>query len=120
IAAHEQSQLWRVASLIAAGIPVAGSTDAPFGAFDPWAAIRAAVRRTTDTGAVLGPDERIPPRRALQLFLGHPDEPARPRAIAVGEPGDLCVLGIPPDDALAELASDMVAATVIGGVIAQP
>lgn len=36
----EQPHLWRVASLIRAGVPVAGSTDAPFGAVDPWAAMR--------------------------------------------------------------------------------
>jgi predicted amidohydrolase YtcJ len=115
VAAEEQPQLWRLASLIAAGIRVAGSTDAPFGSLDPWAAMRAAVKRTTDTGAVLGPDERIPPHRALQLFLGHPDDPARPRSVAPGEPGDVCVLALPPPEALAELASDMVAATIIGG-----
>jgi predicted amidohydrolase YtcJ len=115
VAVDEQPQLWRLASLIAAGIPVAGSTDAPFGSVDPWAAIRAAVHRTTDTGAVLGPGEGIPPERALQLFVGHPDDPARPRSVAPGQPGDLCVLTVPPREALAELASDMVAATVIGG-----
>ncbi len=115
VAAEEQPQLWRLASLIAAGIRVAGSTDAPFGSLDPWAAMRAAVKRTTDTGAVLGPDERIPPHRALQLFLGHPDDPARPRSVAPGEPGDVCVLALPPPEALAELASDVVAATIIGG-----
>jgi predicted amidohydrolase YtcJ len=111
----ERHQLWRLAALIDAGIPVAGSTDAPFGAIDPWAAIRAAVHRSTETGTVLGPDERIPAERALQLFLGHPEDPARPRNIAAGDHGDVCVLKIATDDALAELASDMVAATVIGG-----
>jgi predicted amidohydrolase YtcJ len=115
VAVDDQPQLWRLASLITAGIPVAGSTDAPFGAVDPWAAIRAAVHRTTGTGAVLVPRECIPPERALQLFLGHPDDPARPRSVAPGQPGDLCVLSIPPREALAELASDMVTATVIGG-----
>jgi predicted amidohydrolase YtcJ len=115
VPAGEQSQLWRVASLIAAGIAVAGSTDAPFGALDPWAAMRAAVTRCTDTGALLGPDERITPTRAVQLFLGRPDDPGRPRTVAPGQPGDLCVLTVPPDEALAELASDMVAATIIAG-----
>jgi predicted amidohydrolase YtcJ len=115
VADDEQPHLWRLASLIAAGIPVAGSTDAPFGAVDPWAAIRAAVHRITDTGAVLTPDERIPRGEALQLFLGHPDDPAQPRGVVPGQPGDLCVLTIPPRAALAELASDMVAATVIAG-----
>ncbi|OHV05947.1 amidohydrolase family protein [Mycobacterium talmoniae] len=120
VAADEQPQLWRLAALLAAGIRVGGSTDAPFGALDPWAAMRAAVHRTTDSGAVLGPDERIPPIRALQLFLGHPDDPGRPRAVAPGQPGDLCVLSVPPAEALPDLASDMVAATIMGGAVVNP
>lgn len=117
VAVEERPQLWRVAALLDAGIPVAGSTDAPFGDLDPWAAMRAAVHRVTGGGAVLGAGERIAPARALGMFLGHPERPARPRAIAVGEPGDVCVLTVPPAEALAELASDLVAATLIGGVV---
>lgn len=113
----EHPQLWRVASLIGAGVALAAGTDAPFGALDPWAAMRAAVSRATGTGDVLGPDERVPPRIALNLFLGHPGRPARPRSVLAGQPGDLCVLTVPPHDALAELASDMVAATVSGGEV---
>ena len=37
-----------------AGVKVALSTDMPFGDGDPWAAMRAAVHRTTAAGAVLG------------------------------------------------------------------
>lgn len=117
VPADEHPALWRVASLIGAGIPVAASTDAPFGALDPWAAMRAAVTRITATGEVLGPRERIPPRVALDLFLGQPDGPARLRSVTAGQPGDLCVLTVPPAGALTELASDMVAATVIGGEV---
>jgi len=115
IRADEHAQLWRVASLIRAGIPVAGSTDAPFGAPDPWAAMRAAVTRATVSGRVVGPHERVGPLQALQLFLGAADRPARPRCIAPGEPGDVCVLAVAPADALPALASDMVVATVVGG-----
>lgn len=117
VPAHELPQLWRVAALIADGIRVAGSTDAPFGGLDPWAAIRAAVHRRTDTDVVLGPEERVAPRQALQLFAGHAEDPARPRTVAAGELGDLCVLTVPPGEALAELASDMVAATIISGQV---
>jgi len=42
VPAAEQDQLWRLATLLSAGVPVALSTDAPFGAPDPWAAMRAA------------------------------------------------------------------------------
>lgn len=115
VPADEHAKLWRVASLIRAGVPVAGSTDAPFGALDPWAAMRAAVTRATASGHVIGPDERIDSRQALQMFLGAADRPAEPRRIAPGQPGDVCVLAVPPTEALRVLASDMVLATVVGG-----
>ncbi|MDT5257880.1 MAG: hypothetical protein QOD10_2960, partial [Mycobacterium sp.] len=111
VPADDWPQLWRLASLLAAGVRVAASTDAPFGALDPWAAMRAAVNRPAP--------ERVPADVALRMFLGRADDPAQPREVAVGEPGDLCVLAVPPEAALAELAADMVAATVIGGVVVE-
>jgi predicted amidohydrolase YtcJ len=117
IPADEQGQLWRVASLMRAGVAVAASTDAPFGALDPWAAMRAAVTRATRCGHVLGPQERIGPLAALSMFLGSAIRPAQPRHLAPGQPGDLCVLAVPPADALRALASDMVLATVIAGIV---
>ena len=109
----EHPQLWRVASLLRAGIPLGGSTDAPFGGMDPWAAMRAAVHRSTPGGEVLGPDECISPDEALRLFLGHPDRPSVPRTVDVNQPGDLIVLT--PGAHVETLASDMVAATIVGG-----
>jgi predicted amidohydrolase YtcJ len=109
----EHPQLWRVASLMRAEIPLAASTDAPFGGMDPWAAMRAAVHRTTAAGDVLGAIERITADEALSLFLGHPDRPSVPRTVEVGQPGDLMVLT--PTAVVQTLASDMVATTVVGG-----
>ncbi|WP_062538772.1 amidohydrolase family protein, partial [Mycobacterium celatum] len=117
IPAGEHDQLWRVASLLLAGIPVALSTDMPFGRGDPWAAMRAAVYRTTPSGAVLGADECIPERRALMMFLGWPEHPSRVRTVEPGQPGDLCLLTAPPEAVLAELDAGLVAATIIGGEI---
>lgn len=114
----EHAQLWRVASLIAAGIPVALSTDMPFGDGDPWAAMRAAVRRAAPSGAVLNATECVSAATALTMFFGHPEAPTRARRIAPGEPADLCVLSVTPENALAELDSGMVAATIVGGEIA--
>ncbi|SPM39137.1 Predicted amidohydrolase YtcJ [Mycobacterium numidiamassiliense] len=118
IPAAEHGQLWRLASLLKANVRVALSTDMPFGRGDPWAAMRAAVRRTTPTGAVLGAHECVSARTALAMFLGHPDQPSRPRTVEPGQPADLCVLTVPPADALAELDAAMVAATIIGGDVA--
>ncbi|ORC02594.1 amidohydrolase [Mycobacterium persicum] len=116
--AVEHHQLWRVASFLKAQVPVALSTDMPFGLGDPWAAMRAAVHRATSGGAVLNPDECVPARTALTMFLGHPDEPGRVRTVAAGQPGDPCVLSQPPATALAQLDAGLVTATIIGGEIA--
>lgn len=113
----EHHELWRVASLLRAGVPVALSTDMPFGDDDPWKAMRAAVHRTTGSGAVVGAAEKISARRALEMFLGCADAPATPRRIEPGQPGDLCVLTPEPPDVLAELDSAMVAATIIAGEV---
>lgn len=113
----EQDQLWRLATLLAAGVPVALSTDAPFGASDPWAAMRAAVHRRTPRGVVLNPVERISGRRALSLFLGRAEDPARLRRIAPGEPGDLCLLRASAHQVVDTLEADLVAATIVGGVV---
>ena len=115
IPAAEHGQLWRVASLLKATVPVALSTDMPFGHGDPWTAMRSAVHRTTLSGAVLGADECVSARTALTMFLGRSDQPGRARTVDPGQPGDLCVLTEPPETALAELDAGMVAATIIGG-----
>ncbi|OHT97694.1 amidohydrolase family protein [Mycobacterium syngnathidarum] len=117
VPAAEQDQLWRLGTLLSAGVPVALSTDAPFGAADPWAVMRAAVHRRTPRGVVLNPAERISGRRALALFLGDAESPARPRRIAPAEPGDLCLLAGSPQQVIDALDAELVAATVIGGEV---
>jgi predicted amidohydrolase YtcJ len=115
VPAAEHHELWRVGSLLRAGVPVALSTDMPFGDDDPWRAMRAAVHRTTGNGAVLGSDESISAPAALTMFFGSGDDPVRPRSVASGQPGDLVVLAAPPAEVLSVLESSMVAATIIGG-----
>jgi predicted amidohydrolase YtcJ len=117
VAAGEHQQLWRLASLLDAGIPVALSTDMPFGDSDPWAAMRAAVHRRTPAGVVLGAAERVSARTALAMFLGTGTEPTVPRTVSPGQPGDLCVLDVPPARMLDELDAGAVAATLIDGEI---
>ena len=118
VPAAQHHQLWRVASLLQAKVPMALSTDMPFGCDDPWAVMRAAVHRTTPSGAVLNPGECVTARTALTMFLGRPERPAQPRTVEPGQPGDLCVLAMPPAAALTELTAEMVAATVIKGELA--
>lgn len=115
VAGDELQQLWRVASLLAAGPPVVLSTDLPFGDADPWAAMRAAVNRTTASGVVLGARECIDARMALTMFLGSPERPTRPRSVEPGQPADLCLLTGDPAEVLRELDAGRVAATIIEG-----
>jgi predicted amidohydrolase YtcJ len=117
VPAVEQDQLWRLASLRRGGVRVALSTDMPFGDGDPWAAMRAAVHRVTLAGEVLNPDECVSPRSALAMFTGSADNPAAPRKIEQGHPGDLCLLAVPPDVAITELDAGLVALTLIGGEV---
>lgn len=105
---HEQADLYRCASLIDAGVRVAGSSDAPYGPLDPWLAMRAAVTRETQTGAMLGAEERVSPRTALALYTGG-------MKLAVGMVADLCLLRVGLEQALAELDARNVAATLIDG-----
>ena len=115
VAADEHAMLWRVATLLNAGVRVALSTDMPFGHGDPWTAMRAAVFRTTPSGAVLNANECVSTLTALTMFLGHPDQPSVLRTVEPGQPGDLCVLSEPPATVLDALDAGMVAATIIGG-----
>ncbi|HEX4181334.1 MAG TPA: amidohydrolase family protein [Caulobacteraceae bacterium] len=114
----EQADLYRCASLIGAGIPVAASSDAPYSPPDPWAAMRAAVHRRTRADELLGEAERVGAAVALGLYLGDPRDPGGPpRRVAAGEAADLCLLSVPLAEALESLRPDLVAATIIAGRI---
>lgn len=116
VEACDQPDLYRCASLISAGVPVAGSSDAPYASPDPWAGIAAAVSRRTAGGAALGADEAVTPAQALGLYLDDPTAPGRrARRVALGEPADLCLLRAPLREALAAPSAELVAATVVGG-----
>ena len=113
--------LYPCGRLLAAGIPVAGSTDAPFGDPDPWRAIATAVERRTQEGAPIGVGERIDVRAALGLFLGPPDHPGgSPRRVVPGAHADLCLLHVPLDDTLADPSHELVSAVVCGGRLVVP
>jgi predicted amidohydrolase YtcJ len=112
----DRPDLYRCASLQAAGIPVGGSTDAPFGPPDPWVAMQAAVDRRTATAARVNEAEGITAAAALDLFLAPLDQPGGAvRTVRPGVPADLCLLGLPLRKALGSLSSDHVAMTLSGG-----
>jgi predicted amidohydrolase YtcJ len=107
----DRPDLWRLRSLIDGGVAVAAGSDAPFGGADPWHVMRAATRRPAN----LGPGETVAPSTAIRLFLGEPAAPGVPRLVAPGYPADLILLRCPPREAARALASDLVAATFVGG-----
>ena len=112
----EQPDLYRCASLIAAGVPVALSSDAPYASPDPWAAIATAADRRTRGGRVVGAAERVTAAEALALHQGAPASPGGPaRRVEVGADADLCLLAEPLTEALAQPSAALVGATIIGG-----
>ena len=111
VAPEDRPDLWRLRSLIDGGVAVAAGSDAPFGGADPWAVMRGATRRPGN----LGPGEAVGPAAALRLFLGDPSAPGVPRLVAPGYPADLILLRCALGQAARSLASDLVAATFIGG-----
>lgn len=90
--AEDFDDLWRLASLVRAGVPVAAGTDAPYGPADPWRAMADARKRTSPSGVVLGEAERVGAVVALRLFMGRADAPGRARTVSVGELADVVLL----------------------------
>jgi predicted amidohydrolase YtcJ len=112
----DHPDLYRCATLLRAGVPVALSSDAPFGPLDPWAVIAAAAARRTASGQVAGPGERVAFARALDAYLAPPGDPGGPpRRVSPGLPADLVVLRGP----LAQAARfpDPVRAVLVSGTI---
>lgn len=116
VTAGEHDQLYRCASLVRAGVPVAFGSDAPYGPTNPWLIMHAAVARSTRVGALLGAAERIAPEAALRAFCSGADDPGGPmRTLRVGDPADLCVLTEPWQTVRDRLDTCRVRATVRGG-----
>ena len=121
VPAADHGNLYRCRGFIDAGIPLGGGTDAPFGDPDPWAAMNAAVNRTTADGRVLGAVERLTPERALALFTTPLADPGgQPRRIVVGASADLCMLRRPWAEARLSLDRSDVRASVSGSLLCTP
>jgi predicted amidohydrolase YtcJ len=113
---REQHDLYRCASLLAAGVPLAASSDAPYASPDPWAAMATATDRLSRGGHRLGAEERVAADRALALYLGSAGDPGGPpRRVEAGAPADLCLLAAPLAEALAQPSAGQVRATFVAG-----
>jgi predicted amidohydrolase YtcJ len=118
VEADDLPHLYPCRSLIEAGIPVGGSTDAPFGHPDPWRDVAAAIDRRTAGGQPLGVREAVSPERALGLFLTPPHAPGGvTRRVEVGVPADVVLLDGALSQVLEDPSSQHVRATVIGGTL---
>lgn len=100
--------LYPYASLLAAGIPVTSSSDAPYGGLDPWAGVRAARDRRTRSGRILGPAERVDAGTVLRGLSCRP-------SVTVGDPADLCLLYVPWHEAVASPDAELVRMTFCRG-----
>lgn len=110
--------LYPYAGLVEAGVPVAASSDAPYGPLDPWQVIAAATERSTDTGRVLGAHERVSAATALAGYLSPPEAPGGPpRRLRPGAVADLCLLHAPLAEALSRPHRDLVREVFHGAAV---
>jgi predicted amidohydrolase YtcJ len=72
----DHPHLYRLASLLAAGIPVIAGSDAPYGPLDPWTTIAGATLRRTPSGTILGSAESVDPLTAVRLSSADTAKPA--------------------------------------------
>jgi predicted amidohydrolase YtcJ len=114
--------MFPVRSLIAAGVPVAGSSDAAVTHYAPLFGIEQALTRKTMAGDVCGPDERVDLTTALRMHTIHGAyasfEEGFKGSLEVGKAADLVVLAEDlsrvPVERLREVG---VAMTVVGGEV---
>lgn len=114
--ADQHQDLYRFGSLLAAGIPTAASSDAPYGPLDPWAVLRAARDRRCPDGRVAGPAERVSCAVALDGYLSDPAWPGGPpRRLKVGAAANLVLLHTGWPDLLADPTADAIRLVLIDG-----
>ena len=110
--------LYRCRSLLDGHVPVALSSDAPYGPLAPWAVIAAAADRRCPSGEIVGPAERIDPSEALDRYLAPLGDPGGPaRTVRVGADADLVLLDRPLTDAMTSPHADLVRTTLIRGEV---
>ena len=121
-AAARADTMFPVNSLITAGVPVAGSSDAPVTHYAPLFGIEQALRRRTMAGDVCGPDERVDLPAVIRMYIIH-------GALASFEESFKGSLEVSKAAALVVLAGDLsrvpveqlrhvgVAMTVVGGEV---
>jgi predicted amidohydrolase YtcJ len=122
VAADRLREVFRIRSLLAAGLAVAGSSDRPVAPGSPLRGMQAMVDRVTAAGAVHSPDERITTAEALAAYTTGGAWAARADSrrgrLAARMDADLVVLsGDPVTAAPDQIGSIDVLATITGGQV---
>jgi predicted amidohydrolase YtcJ len=122
IDAEQQPWLYRVKSLLARGVPVAGSSDAPVVPPLPLEGVYAAVARQTPDGQIIGADERVSVEEALWLYTqgaaGVCGLGSELGSIRRGKRADLVFLGADPTRVpVADIPKIPVCMTMVDGVV---
>jgi predicted amidohydrolase YtcJ len=110
--------LYRYRSLLSRGIPVAPSSDAPYGEIDPWRVLRCARDRQASSGRTIGAQEQVEVPVTLAGYLSSALAPGGPvRRIAQGENAHMCLLHVPREEAIRSPDSGLVRLTVVRGQV---
>ena len=115
--------MFPIRSLLREGIPVALSSDAPVTTADPMRGLSVSITRKSQSGQVIGPEERVTILEAIRCYTLHGARAEFAEdvkgSVEVGKLADLTLLGAPilelPAEELPDVRADM---TVIGGKVA--
>ena len=103
----DRADLYRIASLLKAGIVLKAGSDAPYASVDPWLGMRSARDRLSAGGVALSAGERIEAVTALALYGD--------AVIAPGGVADLVLCHGGKTEVMGDLDAGRVRLTVIGG-----
>jgi predicted amidohydrolase YtcJ len=114
--------LYRIKSMMEAGIPVAGSSDSPIVDDNPLTGIYAAVNRLAASGQAVLPEERVSVKKALEMYTYNAAyasfEEKEKGTISDGKLADLVLLSDDPTTVAPEQLKDItVDMTIIGGEV---
>jgi predicted amidohydrolase YtcJ len=104
--------LYRYASLLDARVTCVPSSDAPYGPLDPWAVMRAARDRRSESRAPVNVKEWVSASMVLSGYLRPPGSlHSAPRQVRAGAPSDLVLLRLPLAEVLDDPRAELVLRT---------
>ncbi|MBI2854313.1 MAG: amidohydrolase [Chloroflexi bacterium] len=118
----QQQWLYRIGSFLRSGLVTAGSSDSPVVPCNPLVGIYGAVTRTTQSGHVLLPQEKVSPMQALAMYTTNAayscSQETTLGSIAIGKLADLVLLSDDPTAVEPEAIKDIkVIMTMVGGQV---